>query len=112
MTAALVWVAVGPEIRFPADRGAAVLVDGTQIAVFHVGRRWFAVQNQCPHNLQMVLSRGLLGDAEREPKVTCPLHKNSFSLTDGHHLGGNSAWCLKTYPVKVVAGVVYVGLVP
>lgn len=104
------WVAVGPAVRFPLECGTAVLVDGVQIAVFHSGRRWFAVQNQCPHNLQMVLSRGILGDVDREPKITCPLHKNSFRLTDGEHLGGNPAWCLKTFPVRVDGGVVYVGL--
>lgn len=104
------WTAVGPAAIFPEDCGTAVLVEGTQIAVFHSDRKWFGVQNQCPHNQQMVLSRGLMGDAGREPKVTCPLHKNSFSLVDGHHLGGNEAWCLKTYPVKVEAGVVYVGV--
>ena len=101
--------AVGPAVNFPDGCGTAVLVEGLQIAVFHAGRQWFAVQNQCPHNRQMVLSRGLLGDSGREPKVTCPLHKNSFSLSDGRHLGGNEQWCLKVYAVKVEAGVVYVG---
>jgi len=106
----IAWTAVGPAVNFPDGCGTAVLVDGEQIAVFHAGREWYAVQNQCPHNLQMVLSRGLLGDSGREPKVTCPLHKNSFSLTDGHHLGGNEAWCLKTYAVKVEAGMVMIGM--
>ena len=105
------WRAVGAAVLFPDGCGTAVLVDGQQIAVFHAGRNWYAVQNQCPHNQQMVLSRGLLGDTDREPKVTCPLHKNSFRLTDGAHLGGNEAWCLTTYPVRVEAGVVQVGLV-
>ena len=104
------WFAVGPAVRFPTDCGTAVLVEGQQIAVFHMGREWYAVQNLCPHQQQMVLSRGLVGDAGREPKVTCPLHKNSFSLADGRHLGGNEAWRLKTYPVKVDGGVVHVGL--
>ena len=108
----LVWTAVGPAVNFPEGCGTAILVEDQQIAVFHAGRQWFAVQNQCPHNWQMVLSRGLLGDSGREPKVTCPLHKNSFSLTDGHHLGGNEEWCLKTYAVKVEAGVVHVGVLP
>lgn len=107
-----VWTAVGPAVNFPEGTGTAVLVGEEQIAVFHAGRQWFAVQNQCPHNLQMVLSRGLLGDSGREPKVTCPLHKNSFSLADGRHLGGIEAWCLKTYAVKVEAGVVMIGVSP
>lgn len=108
----LTWVAVGPTVNFPEDCGTAVLVDGQQIAVFHSHRKWYAVQNLCPHNRQMVLSRGLMGDADRTPKVTCPLHKNSFSLVDGRHLGGNPEWCLKTYAIKVEGGTVFIGWEP
>ena len=105
-----IWVAVGSSVHFPAECGTAVMIGGQQIAVFHTGRDWYAVQNQCPHHLQMVLSRGILGDSGGEAKVTCPLHKNSFSLHDGRHLGGNAAWCLRTYAVKVEGGLVYVGI--
>lgn len=106
----LTWVAVGHSALFPDGCGTAVLVEDQQIAVFHTGRHWYAVQNECPHQRQMVLSRGLVGDAGREPKVSCPLHKNAFSLVDGRHLGGNEAWCLRTYPVRVVGGVVEVAM--
>ena len=102
--AELTWAAVGNAAVFPEGCGTAVLVGARQIAVFHVGPRWYAVQNLCPHNRQMVLARGLVGDAGREPKVTCPLHKNSFSLADGRHLGGNQDWALTTYEVRVEEG--------
>ncbi len=95
---------------FPRDGGACVLVNGEQVAIFNFGHtEWYAVQNSCPHQQQMVLSRGLIGDAKGEPKVACPLHKNAFSLVDGHHLGGNPGFTLKTWVVKVVDGVVHVG---
>lgn len=106
----LTWTAVGPVEAFPADGGAAVRVDGQQIAVFNYGHaEWYAVQNECPHEKVMAISRGLCGDKAGEPKVSCPLHKNSFSLADGRHLGGNPDWCLKTYPVKAEGGTVWVG---
>ena len=104
-------VAVGSIMDFPLDGGACVLVDGEQVAVFNFGHtEWFAVQNRCPHEQQMVLSRGLIGDAKGEPKVACPLHKNSFSLVDGHHLGGNPDFRLRKWQVQVRDGTVYVGL--
>jgi nitrite reductase (NADH) small subunit len=102
------WINVASATDFPRDSGACVKLGDTQIAIFNFGKdEWYAVQNQCPHQQQMVLSRGLIGDANSEPKVSCPLHKNSFSLCTGEHLGGNAEWKLKTYPVKIEDGKVW-----
>jgi nitrite reductase (NADH) small subunit len=111
MTSTITWTAVGPASHFLIDAGTAVKVGGETIAVFRYGAdRWYAVQNRCPHEGISALSRGLVGDKNGEPKVACPLHKNAFSLEDGRHLGGNEAWCLKTYPVRLEHGQVLVGI--
>ena len=95
----------------PADGGACVLHDGDQIAIFHFSRRgeWYATQNLCPHKQQMALSRGMIGSAgeQCEPKVACPFHKKTFSLLTGACLSGDEH-ALKTYPVKVKDGKVYI----
>jgi nitrite reductase (NADH) small subunit len=102
------WINVASITDFPRDSGACVKLGDEQIAIFNFGKdEWYAVANQCPHQQQMVLSRGIIGDAKGEPKVSCPLHKNSFSLCTGEHLGGNAEWKLKTYPVKVEDGEVW-----
>jgi nitrite reductase (NADH) small subunit len=102
------WVKAANVGDFPRDAGACVKLGELQIAIFNFGKdEWYAVQNQCPHQGQMVLSRGLIGDASGEPKVACPLHKNSFSLLTGEHLGGNAEWKLQTYPVKIEGGAVW-----
>ncbi|WP_373400720.1 nitrite reductase small subunit NirD [Algoriphagus halophilus] len=61
---------------------------------------WFACQNLCPHKIEMVLSRGMIGDAAGIPKVACPLHKKTFSLEDGSNLNGED-YSIATYPVKI-----------
>lgn len=105
------WKKIAPVTDFTPDGGACALVDGCQIALFNFGLdRWYAVQNECPHEKRMCLSRGLIGDRAGRPKVSCPLHKNSFSLEDGRHLGGNPKWTLKTWPVKVEDGQVWVAI--
>lgn len=105
------WMAVAKTSDFSPDMGGCLLVDGEQIAVFNFGHKeWYAVQNRCPHENQMVLSRGLCGDKGGEPKVACPLHKNSFNLKTGEHLGGNPDYKLKTYAVKVTGDTLYLKL--
>jgi nitrite reductase (NADH) small subunit len=69
---------------------------------------WYACQNLCPHKMEMVLSRGMIGEQHMEAKVACPLHKNTFSLKTGENLNG-SLDAIATYPVKIEDGFVYVG---
>jgi nitrite reductase (NADH) small subunit len=111
MTASNQWTKVANADAFPMNAGGCIKLGEVQIAVFNFGKdEWYAVQNQCPHQQQMVLSRGLIGDTQGEPKVACPLHKNAFSLKTGQHLGGNADWQLLTYPVKVTDGAVFLNL--
>ncbi|MEM6629640.1 MAG: nitrite reductase small subunit NirD [Bacteroidota bacterium] len=104
------WFEVAPATEFPPNGGVCIRYKGMQIAVFNFTRKgkWYATQNLCPHKMEMVLSRGLIGDAESIPKVACPLHKRTFSLESGENLNG-SLPPIATYPVKVEQGVVFVG---
>ncbi len=107
------WVPVGTVDDFPVDGGAAIRYGQTQIAVFNFSSRgeWYATQNMCPHRKAFVLSRGIIGDASGEPKIACPLHKKTFSLQSGQSLQ-NEAYRIRTFPVKVEEGRVYLELPP
>ena len=59
--------------------------------------------------MQMALSRGMIGTLADEPKVACPFHKKTFSLKTGECLSGDEG-SLKTYPVKVEGGKVFIGV--
>ncbi|RYY34800.1 MAG: nitrite reductase small subunit NirD [Sphingobacteriaceae bacterium] len=91
--------------------GVCVKHEDSQIALFYFTRRneWYATQNECPHRRQMALSRGMIGSAGDEPKIACPFHKKTFSLTTGECLSGGEC-AIKTYPVKVENGLVYIGI--
>jgi len=91
--------------------GVCVRHGNEQIALFYFTRRdeWYATQNECPHRRQMALSRGMLGSVGEEPKIACPFHKKTFSLSSGECLSGGEC-AIKTYPVKVENGLVYIGL--
>lgn len=91
--------------------GVCVKYGNHQIALFYFTRRneWYATQNECPHRKQMALSRGMIGSTAGEPKIACPFHKKTFSLATGQCLSGDEC-AIKTYPVKVENGWVYIGI--
>jgi nitrite reductase (NADH) small subunit len=105
------WYKAGSIADVPANGGACAMVKGKQIAIFNFTRRneWFATDNLCPHKKQMILSRGMIGDMSGEPKVACPFHKKTFSLKDGHCMSGDD-YTIKTYPIKVEDGLIFIGL--
>ncbi|MDC6354866.1 MULTISPECIES: nitrite reductase small subunit NirD [unclassified Robiginitalea] len=104
------WFRAAPVDRFPRNGGACVKYGDKQIAVFNFARkgRWYACQNLCPHKMEMVLSRGMIGEDAGHDKVACPLHKNTFSLRTGENLNGDLE-AITTYPVKIEDGFVYIG---
>ena len=105
-----VWFKAASIKDFPTDGGACVKYKEKQIAVFNFARtnKWYACQNVCPHKMEMVLSRGMIGDDKGTPKVACPLHKNTFSLENGENLNGDMD-AIATYPVKIEDDFVYLG---
>ncbi|WP_299047717.1 nitrite reductase small subunit NirD [uncultured Polaribacter sp.] len=105
-----VWFRAASINDFPKDGGACVKYKEKQIAVFNFARlnKWYACQNVCPHKMEMVLSRGMIGDDKGIPKVACPLHKKTFSLENGENLNGDLE-AIATYPVKIEGENVYIG---
>lgn len=110
-TKVITWFKAAPAGSFPENGGACVRYKDQQIAVFNFSRRreWYACQNMCPHKMQMVLSRGIIGSSGNEPKVACPFHKRNFSLKTGACLNAEES-SIATYPVKVEDGFVYIGV--
>ena len=108
-----VWVPVAPDTAFPENGGACVKVGALQIAVFNFTRRgeWYACQNLCPHQMQMILSRGMLGSTSGVPKVACPYHKSTFSLETGECLNADLE-SIETYPVRIEDGQVFIKVSP
>ena len=105
-----VWYEAAKVSSFPKDGGACVKYKGKQIAVFNFDRigKWYACQNLCPHKMEMVLSRGMIGDHKGIPKVACPLHKKTFSLENGENLNGDMD-AIATYPVRIEDDKVLIG---
>ena len=78
---------------------------GGNIALFRTAAdRVFALLDRCPHK-GGPLSQGIVfGD-----RVACPLHNWTIQLADGCAVAPDEG-CARTFPVRVVEGIVHVGL--
>ena len=105
------WFKACSTVSVPENEGVCVKINDKQIAVFNFTKtgEWFATDNMCPHKMQMILSRGMLGDQAGEPKVACPYHKKTFSLKNGSCLSGEE-YSIQTYPVQIKNEEVYIGI--
>lgn len=105
------WIKVAQTSQIPKAGGGCVKVEQQQIAIIHGhNEQWYAIQNTCPHDQRNVLYKGLTGTQGDRPKIACPMHKHSFCLETGEHLGGNADWRLKQFPIKVEGDDLYIQL--
>ncbi len=98
------FVRVASEGDLPEGEGRMVDVGDTEVALFNVGGRLYAMDNICLHR------RGPLGEGTLEGTVvTCPLHGWQYDVRTGVHLL-NEELKVDIYPLKVEDGEVYVAV--
>ena len=81
-------------------------VDAEPLAVYHVGNRFHACADRCPH-AGATISEGELEGAV----VTCPGHGSQFDVTTGQRVRGPADTDIATYPTVADGGQLYL-LVP
>lgn len=106
------WIQVCSVEDVPVNGGVCAKIGEAQIAIFNFANRseWYACQNECPHRRQMVLSRGITGSTQNEPKIACPFHKRTFSLITGQCMNDESCEPISTYPVRIANQQVWIGV--
>ena len=99
------WIAIGSITDIPLRGARCIDTPAGKIAVFRTGdERVFAIDDHCPHK-GGPLSQGIVHGAS----VTCPLHNWVISLESGKALGADEG-CVRTIPVKVEDGKLYIAL--
>ena len=97
--------------RLVPERGAAVLVDGQQVALFRVHdggeQRVFAVSHHDPFSGANVMARGIVGSAGERVTVASPMYKQVFDLGSGICLT-DPAVRLPVWRTRIEEGLVYV----
>ena len=98
------WQAAAKASEIAKGFGRTVEVAGQKLALFHVGGKFYALADTCPHR------GGPLGEGHLEgTQVTCPWHAWQFDVVSGKCDTMEGAK-QKTYPVKEEKGQLFVDL--
>ena len=79
--------------------------DGRTFAVYRTPSGYYATDGLCTHEEQHLEDGVVIGDI-----IECPLHQGRFHIPSGAAQAAPVCVDLKTYPVKVEAGGIYIGL--
>ena len=94
--------------QLAVERGAVVVVDGRQVALFRLHDDTVrALSNRDPFSGAMVLARGIVGDRRGRAVVVSPVYKQAFDLESGRCLD-DLAVGVPAYETTVTDGVVHV----
>lgn len=99
------WIAAAAVDEVPQDDVIGVEVAGRDIALYRVDGEIYASDNICTHG-HARLCDGFLDGHE----IECPLHQGKFDVRSGQALCAPLTADLRTYPVKIEGGRVFVAL--
>jgi nitrite reductase/ring-hydroxylating ferredoxin subunit len=106
---------VCPVGDLPPGERRIVSIGRRSIGVFHVGDRFYAVRNRCPHQGGPLCVGHILGDAvadspgaaavsENPLRIACPWHGWEYDLATGQSFLGPSDPAVKSYGVALEPG--------
>lgn len=100
------WVQVTPCESIPLREGRVVMLAGRSIAIFNLGDRFLATDNECPHQAGPLCDGIVAGDT-----VVCPLHAWKVRLDTGAvERPAARDECVRTYPTRTDQGIVMLEL--
>ena len=96
------WIDALATDDLPADDVLGVTVAGRDVAVYVVGDEVYATDNICTHGHARLCDGFLEGH-----EIECPLHQGRFDVRDGTPLCDPVTDALRSYPVKIEGGRVF-----
>ena len=99
------WVRVCAVDDVRADEGKGIEVNGIPLGLYRLPDGCFALGDICTHAFAH-LSTGFVED----DVIECPLHQARFEIRTGKSLDDIAPEDVKTYPVKIENGDVFVQL--
>ena len=100
------WIDATAMNEVPEDDVIGIIVAGRDIAMYNAGGEIFATDNICTHG-HARLCEGFLEGHE----IECPLHQGRFDVRTGQPTCAPVTEAIKSYPVRIEGGRVWLALV-
>ena len=99
------WIDAAAHADVPQQDVIAVSAGGREIALYGVGDEVYATDNICTHG-HARLCEGFVEGHE----IECPLHQGKFDVRTGVPTCAPATEALKSYPVKIEGGRVWLAV--
>ena len=99
------WIGAAGETELWDGAGISVLVQGRDIALFRIGDAVYATDNLCTHGHARLCDGFIEGH-----EIECPLHQGRFDLRSGQPTCAPATEPVKTYPVRIEGGRVFLSI--
>lgn len=104
-TEKLEFVDIAPASELANGERLFIEVEGKAIVIFNIADQFFAIGDICTHD------DGPLGDGDLEGfNIVCPRHGGEFDVQTGKATQMPAVVDIPAYPVKVVDGMIQVGI--
>ena len=97
------WIKVADAEDIPPGEGLRVEIGEEPLAIWNVDGQFYATDDTCTHEETSLAEGDLWGEV-----IECPLHGAQFDVRTGEVLCLPAIFPLRTYPVKVEDGTLYV----
>ena len=99
------YIDIAPASELPNGERLFFEIEGKPIVIFNIAGQFFSIEDVCSHD------DGPVGEGDVEGfTITCPRHGGEFDLQTGKALQLPAVVDIPAYPVKVVDGMIQVGI--
>ena len=99
-------LALAADDVFDGEIRNASLPDGTKVAVYNLGGAYYVTDDTCTHEAASLSEEGAIDGNH----VICGWHFCGFDIATGVATASPCSEPLRTYPVRIVGGVIHVEL--
>lgn len=96
------WTQVAKAADVPEDGTLPANFDGQPVCLYNLGGEIFATHDICSHG-NANLSEGFVVEGQ----IECPFHQGTFDIRTGQATAAPCSEPVRTYPVKVEDGIVW-----
>lgn len=99
------WIDAAAHDDVPQDDVIGIALAGRDIALYGVDGAIYATDNVCTHGHARLCDGFLEGH-----EIECPLHQGRFDVRSGHPTCAPATEALRSYPVKIEGGRVWLAI--